>query len=39
METIALYLVAATLGAMLFFAAGIAPTVFQALPTEQAGIF
>ena len=39
METIALYLVAATLGAMLFFAVGIAPTVFQALPIEQAGIF
>ena len=29
METIALYLVAATLGAMLFFAVGIAPTVFK----------
>jgi len=39
METIALYLVAATLGAMLFFAVGIAPTVFQALPIEQAGTF
>ena len=39
METIALYLVAATLGAMLFFAVGIAPTVFQVLPIEQAGIF
>ena len=39
METIALYLVAATLGAMLFFAVGVAPTVFQALPIEQAGLF
>jgi len=39
METLALYLVAATLGAMLFFAAGVAPTVFQALPIEQAGLF
>ena len=39
METIALYVVAATLGAMLFFAVGIAPTVFQALPAEQAGMF
>ena len=24
---------------MLFFAIGVAPTVFQALPTEQAGLF
>ena len=39
METIALYLIAATLGAMLFFAIGVAPTVFQALPIEQAGTF
>ena len=39
METLALYVVAATLGAMLFFAVGVAPTVFQALPTEQAGLF
>ena len=39
METLALYIVAATLGAMLFFAVGIAPTVFQALPAEQAGLF
>ena len=39
METLALYVVAATLGAMLFFAVGIAPTVFQALPIEQAGLF
>ena len=39
METLALYIVAATLGAMLFFAVGIAPTVFQALPIEQAGLF
>ena len=39
METIALYTVAATLGAMLFFAAGVAPTVFQALPKEHAGTF
>ena len=28
METLALYVVAATLGAMLFFAVGVAPTVF-----------
>ena len=39
MELIALYIVAATLGAMVFFAAGIAPTVFQALPANEAGIF
>ena len=39
METLALYVVAATLGAMLFFAVGVAPTVFQALPVEQAGLF
>ncbi len=39
METVALYVVAATLGAMLFFAVGVAPTVFQALPIEQAGPF
>ena len=39
METIALYIVAATLGAMLFFAAGVAPTVFLALPEEHAGTF
>ena len=39
METFALYVVAATLGAMLFFAVGVAPTVFQALPLEQAGLF
>jgi len=39
METIALYLVATTLGAMLFFAAGVAPTVFQALPADHAGLF
>ena len=39
METFALYVVAATLGAMLFFAVGVAPTVFQALPIEQAGLF
>ena len=39
METLALYVVAATLGAMLFFAVGVAPTVFQALPTEHAGLF
>ena len=39
METLALYVVAATLGAMLFFAVGVAPTVFQALPIEQAGLF
>jgi hypothetical protein len=39
METLALYVVAATLGAMLFFAVGVAPTVFQALPAEQAGLF
>ena len=39
METLALYVVAATLGAMLFFAVGVAPTVFQALPIEKAGLF
>ena len=39
METFALSVVAATLGAMLFFAVGVAPTVFQALPIEQAGLF
>ena len=39
MELIALYIVAATLGAMVFFAAGIAPAVFQALPPDEAGIF
>ena len=39
METFALYIVAATLGAMLFFAVGVAPTVFRALPIEQAGLF
>ena len=38
METLALYVVAATLGAMLFFAVGVAPTVFRALPIEQAGL-
>ncbi len=39
METFALYVVAATLGAMLFFAVGVAPTVFQALPIVEAGLF
>tara|TARA_Y100000385_G_C12814457_1_gene517563 strand:+ start:254 stop:658 length:405 start_codon:yes stop_codon:yes gene_type:complete len=39
METIALYIVAATLGSMVFFAAGIAPTVFQSLPEAEAGQF
>ena len=39
METLAFYVVAATLGAMLFFAVGVAPAVFQALPIEQAGQF
>lgn len=39
METLALYVVAATLGAMLFFAVGVAPSVFQALPAKQAGLF
>ena len=39
METLALYVVAATLGAMLFFAVGVAPTVFQALPIAEAGMF
>ena len=39
METFALYVVAATLGAMLFFAVGVAPTVFQALAIEEAGLF
>ena len=39
METLALYVVAATLGAMLFFAVGVAPTVFQALPIQEAGLF
>ena len=39
MEIAALYVIAGTLGAMLFFAIGVAPTVFQALPAEQAGLF
>ena len=39
METLALYVVAATLGAMLFFAVGVAPTVFQTLPIAEAGLF
>ena len=39
METLALYVVAATLGAMLFFAVGVAPTVFRALPIAEAGLF
>lgn len=39
METLALSVVAATLGAMLFFAVGVAPTVFQALPIAEAGLF
>ena len=39
MEVTALYVIAGTLGAMLFFAIGVAPTVFQALPAEQAGLF
>ena len=39
METFALYVVAATLGAMLFFAVGVAPTVFQTLPIAEAGLF
>jgi len=39
MEIAALYMIAGTLGAMLFFAIGVAPTVFQALPAEQAGLF
>ena len=30
---------AASIGAMLFFSAAVAPTVFQALPAEQAGAF
>ena len=39
MEVAALYVIAGTLGAMLFFAIGVAPTVFQALQPEQAGLF
>ena len=39
MEVVALYVIAGTLGAMLFFAIGVAPIVFQALPAEQAGLF
>ena len=39
MEVVALCVIAGTLGAMLFFAIGVAPTVFQALPAEQAGLF
>ena len=39
MEVVALYVIAGTLGAMLFFAICVAPTVFQALPAEQAGLF
>lgn len=33
------FLVAATLGAMLFFAGAVAPTVFRALPPEHAARF
>lgn len=36
---LAAVLVAASLGAMLFFSGVIAPTVFQALPEQQAGAF
>jgi hypothetical protein len=39
MATIGIFSLAATLGAMLFFAVAVAPTVFQALPAEQAGLF
>lgn len=34
-----LWLLGALIGSMLFFAAGVAPTVFRALPAEQAGKF
>lgn len=34
-----LWLLGALIGSMLFFAAGVAPTVFRALPSEQAGRF
>ena len=39
METIALYLTSGVLGGMVFFASVVAPTVFQTLPPEKAGIF
>ena len=39
MEVAALCVIAGTLGAMLFFAIGVAPSVFQSLPPERAGLF
>lgn len=39
METAAIVSLSATLGVMLFFAVAIAPTVFHALPADQAGLF
>ncbi len=39
MEFAAIVSLSATLGAMLFFAIAVAPTVFQALPADQAGLF
>ena len=39
MPELASALAAASVGAMLFFSAAVAPTVFQALPAEQAGGF
>ena len=39
METASIFSLSATLGAMLFFAVAVAPTVFQALPADQAGLF
>ncbi len=39
MFEIAVVIASACLGAMLFFSAAVAPTVFQALPEEDAGRF
>ena len=39
MPELAAAIAIASLGAMVFFSAAIAPTVFQALPAEQAGAF
>ncbi len=39
MSELAVVLASASLGAMLFFSAAIAPTVFQSLPEEYAGGF
>lgn len=39
MITLAIVLAAGSLGAMLFFSAAVAPTVFQSLPPDAAGQF